>query len=145
MLKILPSPLRILFAAVLLNYLAQIPYNLHLYGVSLNPRGMLLLGATFLWFLVGMFLFVQRNPFGYWLTLSFVAVQVLFYFNNEIVLAFFGYGLPYHLTHIGDPVVWTTIMIGALNSIAAAYALFYLLKHRVELLSEMTKSALTRT
>lgn len=143
MFKHLPFPLRLLFAAVLLNYLAQIPYNLHLYGLNLNPRGVLLLGFTFVWFVTGFWLLLQRQAIGYWLTLGFVAVQVLFYFYNQIILMFYGYGLLYHLTHIGDPVVWVVQMIGNVNAVAAAYGLVYLVRNRSALIQDNQSESLT--
>ncbi len=65
MFKHLPFPLRLLFAAVAINYLAQIPYSLHLYGFNENPRGAVLLGFTRVWFHVAFGLLALRkvDPF----------------------------------------------------------------------------------
>ncbi len=133
-------PLYLLFFVVMLNYLSQIPYDLHLYGLNWNPRGVALLGATLAWFLVGFGLLVRRLPIGYWLTLAFVALQLLFYFNNEIVLAFYGYGMPYHVTTLKDPVIWAVEMAGILNFFAAIFFLFYLLRRRSSLLDNRLSS-----
>ncbi|MGB8645843.1 MAG: hypothetical protein WCF84_11445 [Anaerolineae bacterium] len=137
--RTLPTPhaLWVLFAAVIANYLAQIPYDLHLYGFSFNPRGVLLLGSTLVWFLVGFGLLVSRHALGYWLTLAFIAVQVVFYFNNEIILMFYGYGLLYHLTTFKDPIIWATEFIGDVNFVAAVYFLYYFLRYKSRLLAQM--------
>ena len=126
-------PLLYLFAVVMANYLVQIPYALHQYGPNINPRGVLLLGSTLAWFLIGFFLLLRGKPSGYWLTLAFVAVQFLFYFNNEIIRMLDGYGLIYHLTTFKDPVVWAVELIGQINFAAAAFYLYYLVRHRAAL------------
>jgi hypothetical protein len=98
--------LLVLVVVVLANYLAQIPYSLHLYGSSLSGRGALLLGATFTWFAASAALLLRGRAAGYWLLLSFLAVEFAFYFRNEVLLIPAGYGLPYHLTHTRDTLIW---------------------------------------
>jgi hypothetical protein len=117
----------VLIAVVLANYLAQIPYTLHLYGLTPDPRGVLLLGATLVWFAAGTVLLLRGWRVGYWLVLSFLAVDFAFYFRNEIMLIPAGYGLPYHLVHARDALLWVVFLIGDLNFVAAAYFLWYLL------------------
>jgi hypothetical protein len=128
-------PLIVLFLVVLANYLSQIPYNLHLYGLNVNPRGAGLLGLTLVWFLIGFWLLVWKKPIGYWLTMAFLAVQFLFYFNNEIVRMFDGYGLLYHLTDFHDPVIWPVFLMGDVNFFAAAFFLYYLARNKSAVLS----------
>ncbi len=130
----LPRALWVLFAAVMLNYLMQVPYDLHLYGLNVSLRGVLLLGATLVWFLGGFYLLIARPGIGYWVMLAFLAVQVVFYFNNEIILMFYGYGMLYHLVTFKDPVVWATELVGEINFIAAVYFLYYFLRYRSRLL-----------
>jgi hypothetical protein len=120
----------VLMAVVLANYLAQIPYTLHLYGLTPDPRGVLLLGATFAWFAAGTVLLLRGRRVGYWLVLSFLAAEFAFYFRNEIMLIPAGYGLPHHLAHARDALVWVVFLIGDLNFAAAAYFLWYLLVPR---------------
>jgi hypothetical protein len=129
-------PLLVLFLVVLANYLAQIPYSLHLYGLNENPRGVVLLGTTFVWFLAGFWLLMRGKASGYWLTLAFLAVQFLFYFDNQIILMFYGYGLIYHLTHFDDPVIWAVELVGDVNFVVAAFFLYYLARNRRALLDE---------
>ncbi len=127
-------PLLVLFLVVLANYASQIPYALHLYGLNVNPRGVVLLGLTFAWFLIAFWLLFQRTTIGYWLTLAFLAVQVLFYFENEIVRMFDGYGLVYHLTNFKDPVVWAVELMGNINFIVAAFFLYSFVRNSRALL-----------
>ncbi len=133
-------PLLVLFLVVLANYLSQIPYALHLYGLNVNPRGVVLLGLTFAWFLIGFWLLIWRMPIGYWLTLAFLGTQFLFYFENEIIRMFDGYGLIYHLTNFKDPVVWAVELIGNINFIVAAFFLYYLARNRRALLEGSSDS-----
>lgn len=130
----LPGPLWALVGIVLTNYLAQIPYSLHLYGTQLNWRGAGLLLLTLVWFVVGMWLLARRSHVGYWLTLAYLAVQVVFYFRNEVLLIPDGYGLPYHLLHARDALLWAVFLIGDVNFFAAAYFVGYMLVRRPTLL-----------
>lgn len=119
-----------LFIVVILNYLAQIPYDIHLYHGRFNPLGTALLVFTFVWFLIGFFLVKIKKSLGYWLLLSFLVVQVVFYFHNEIVLIFYGYGLYWHLFHVKDAILWFTFFVGDINFFAACYYSYYLIKNR---------------
>jgi hypothetical protein len=119
---------------VLLNYLAQIPYELHLYGTDVNVRGALLLGGSLAWFVLGMGLLLRGSPAGYWLLVSFLAVEFAFYFHNEVMLIPVGYGMAYGLTHARDGLLWTVFLIGDLNFLAAGYFLCYLVGRRFRLI-----------
>lgn len=121
------NQMRALIAIVLANYAAQIPYNLHLYGLTFNVRGVGLLAATLAWFLIGVWGLVRGSRVGYALLVSFLGAEFLFYFRNEILLISFGYGLPYHLTHGADPLLWVVFLIGDINFVAAGYFLWSLL------------------
>lgn len=125
---------RIYTVAVIANYAAQVPYALHLYGTAFSGGGALLLGATLLWFIVAQRLFLNGRRAGYWLLLAFSITQAVFYIDGEVVLALAGYGLPYHLSHTQDLIVWLTFLIGDLNFIAAVAMTVYLLTRRRELL-----------
>jgi hypothetical protein len=119
---------------VIANYAAQVPYTLHLYGTAFSHSGALLLGATLLWFIVALRLFLKGRRLGYWLLLAYAIIQALFYMDGELILAFAGYGLPYHLSHTGDLIVWLTFVVGDLNFIAAIAVVVYLLSRRDALL-----------
>jgi hypothetical protein len=118
--------LLVLVAVVLANYLAQIPYALDLYGSSWSGRGALLLGVSFVWFAAGVPLLLRGRAAGYWLLLSFVAVELAFYFHNEVLLIPVGYGLPYQLTHARDALLWVVFLIGDVNFVVAGYFLWFL-------------------
>jgi hypothetical protein len=126
----LDPPVLVLVGIVLTNYLAQVPYDLHLYGLRENARGALLLGATFVWFAAGAALLLRGRAAGYWLLISFLAVEFAFYFRNEILLIPEGYGLPYHLAHAPDTLLWVVFLIGDVNFVAAGCFIGYLLWRR---------------
>ena len=115
---------------VIANYIAQVPYTWHLYGSTFSRTGAVLLGATFAWFLIAFATFRAGRRAGYWLLLGYALVQMLFYLNSEVLLAFVGYGLPYHLSRTQDPIVWLTFLAGDLNFVAAVGAVVFLLRHR---------------
>ncbi|MDP9223559.1 MAG: hypothetical protein M3P18_06830 [Actinomycetota bacterium] len=127
--------------SVIANYVAQVPYTIHLYGTAFSRSGALLLGATLLWFIVALRLFLNRRRLGYWLLLAYAITQALFYVNGELVLAFAGYGLPYHLSHTADLIVWLAFVVGDLNFIAAIAVVVYLLRRRGALLRPETDAA----
>lgn len=128
-----PTPLLVYAAFILINYAAQVPYALDLYGLRINPVGTLLLGATFVWFIIGMTLLWQRRWPGYWILLAYVIAQILFYLRTDILGSFTGSGLPYQLFHARDAIVWLAFVAGDLNFLAALGALVYLLRRRREL------------
>ena len=119
-----------LFIIVILNYLAQIPYDIHLYHGHFSILGTILLFLTFVWFFIGYLLTKKRKKTSYWLLLSFLLVQVIFYFYNEIVLSFYGYGIMYHFFHSKDWILWSVFFIGDINFITACYYSYYLIKKK---------------
>jgi hypothetical protein len=124
------TPVSTYAAVVIANYLAQVVYALHLYGTTFSRSGVLLLGATLVWFLIALVLYRAGRRSGFWLLLTYAAVEFLFYFNAEIVGTLVGAGLPYQLGRTDDLVVWLTFLVGDLNFIAAAWVLIYLVRHR---------------
>ena len=116
---------------VALNYVAQVPYALHLYGTRVNPTGVVLLGITLAWFAVAWLAFRRRRPWGFWLLLGYALAQVLFYLNSEVVQSLRGFGLPYHLLRTADPIVWWTFLVGDLNFVAACAAVIVLVRSRL--------------
>jgi hypothetical protein len=108
-------------------------YALHLYGDGFSRSGAFLLGLTFLWFATALYLFRTRRRLGFWVLLAYATVQLLFYLDGEVILAFAGYGLPYHLARTQDAVVWLTLLVGDLNFVAAAGVVFWLVRGRKQL------------
>lgn len=119
-----------LFFIVACNYLAQIPYVIHQYHGHSNPYGALLLLATLVWFVLGCLLLQKRKKLGYILLLTFLLVQVIFYFYNEVILSFYGYGMFYHFTHSKDWILWMVFLIGDINFFGACFYGYYLIRRK---------------
>ena len=126
----LATPIRLYAIAVVANYLTQIPYAIHLYGTAFSRSGAILLGATLVWFVAAMVLFRRGRRDGFWLLLGYALVQVLFYFDTQIVVAIAGSGLFYHLGQTQDLILWLTFLVGDINFIAAVAVVIWLVRHR---------------
>ncbi|HEX8996465.1 MAG TPA: hypothetical protein VF812_10575 [Ktedonobacterales bacterium] len=114
------------------NYLAQIPYYLHLYyfphGALPNARGSLLLGLTLVWFLAGYSELARGRALGYWLLLTFLLTEVVFYAHGIYIRVTNGFpALEDMQTH--DLLLQIVFGIGYLNMVAGAFFLLYLLRH----------------
>jgi hypothetical protein len=120
----------ILFFLILANFLAQIPYFLHLYYNPHNPladvRGILLMLLVFGVFLLASILLFTRRATGYWLMLLFVAVDFLFYLWNTVGAVIHGYGLFFQLNN-ADLLLRVIFAIGYVNLFASGYFLGLLL------------------
>lgn len=124
----------ILFLLILANFIAQIPYFLHLYykpGMNLlaEARPSLIMGFVFAVFLVASILLFKRTIVGYWLMLIFLAVEFLFYLWNTIGEVVHGYGLFFHLNN-PDLLLRSVFAIGYINLFASGYFLGLLLLKR---------------
>jgi len=117
------------------NYLAQIPYYLYLYYLphrALPPLfGTSLLVATFIWFLAGWLLLARRGSLtGYWLLLTFLLTEFIFYFLNMVNQVAHGFAPFFHLQN-RDPLLFTVFAIGYLNMIGAfAFIIFLAVRYR---------------
>lgn len=122
-----------LLAVVLANYLAQIPYYLHLYYFPHRAApplgGSLLLLATLIWFLVGCIRLARGSRAGYWVLLSFLIVEVAFYVYNMLIQVTHGFAPFFHLQD-RDPLLFVVFAIGYLNLLAGLCFIAYLLWHR---------------
>jgi hypothetical protein len=116
-----------LLVIVLANYAAQVPYAVDLYGMRVNPSGVVLLLITLAWFVAGVALLGRGSRVGYWLLVSFLAVEFAFYFHGQILGMSHGFGLIYSIVHAHDMVVRIVFLIGDLNFVAAGYFLVHLL------------------
>jgi hypothetical protein len=125
--------LKVVLGIVLANYLAQIPYYLHLYyfpyGAPPRLSGTILLGLTLVWFLVGYVGLARGSRWGYWLLVAFLVTEVGFYASNMLVQVTHGYPPFLHLD-ISDPILFAVFGIGYLNLFAGAYFLYFLAQHR---------------
>ena len=119
--------LYVLFALTVLNYLAQIPYYIHFYGVyhaAPSPLGVALLAGTFALFLVGFSLTLRNSRGGWWLLLGFLALEFVFYLVHNLSGAFLQ-DLP-----LNDPLFLVVSLIGYLNTVAALIYLVVLIRGR---------------
>ncbi len=136
--------LRAVLIVVGANYLAQIPYYLHLYYF---PHGALpslatsaLLGLTLAWFLAGYVSLAQGNGKGYWLLLSFLATEVFFYAYNIVNQVRHGFPPFMHLQS-RDPILLVVFSIGYVNLLAGCYFLSYLARHHRDLRADYSRLA----
>jgi hypothetical protein len=121
---------RVLFVVILLNFIAQILYFVHLYlgrqSWLISLRSFLILGLVCAFFLVASSLLFKGRPLGYPLMLLFLSVEFLFYLSGSIGSAVRGNGLFFQLGN-PDPVLRIVFAISYLNLFASGYFLFLLL------------------
>jgi hypothetical protein len=110
-------PLAVLFWVVILDYLAQLPYYLVNYYLphQLAPTlsAVVLLGATLAWFLIGYVSMRRGRAFGFWVLLSFLVVEGLFYLHTLL----FGAAVL-QMTN-PNPVVRAVFVIGYVTGIVS--------------------------
>jgi hypothetical protein len=119
--------LYVLLGITVLNYLAQIPYYIHFYGVhhvAPTPFAVLFLLVTFALFLAGYFLLLQTKPAGGWLLLLFLLLEFGGYLLHNLSGAFLQ-DLP-----TNDLLFFTVSLIGYLNFAASFVALLVLAINR---------------
>ncbi len=124
-----------LFAILLANFVAQVPYFLHLYYTPQHPlpdlKSSLLMGSVFAAFLGSFTLLIAGRRTGYYLLMAYLAVEFSFYLWNIVGGALHGYGWFFHLAD-RDPVLWAVNAVGYLSFLAAGYFLFLLIDKRRE-------------
>src|SRR5215469_11116934 len=117
----------ILLGVTVLNYVAQIPYYIHFYGVhhvTPAPFAILFLLVTFAFFLAGYLLLLQAKPVGAWLLLVFLLLEFGGYLLHNLSGAFLQ-DLP-----IDDLLFLTVSLIGYLNFAVSFVFLLVLAKNR---------------
>lgn len=136
-----------MLAVVGQNYLAQIPYYLHVYyfprGAAPAWGGSLLLGATLVWFLTGYILLTRGSRVGYWLVFSYLLVVVIFYLRNMITQVTHGFAPFFHL-QTRDPILFVVFGIGYLNLICGICFLVYLALRYRSLIADQSNPASPR-
>ena len=124
---------RVLAAIILLNFVAQIPYYLHLYYFRHhqppNIVGSLLLGAVFALFVAGYALLSMHKRLGYVLLQTFLAMEFLFYFLSAVHSMMNGFE-PFHQVENHDLLLRIVYGIGYLNLFASGYLLVLLFFNR---------------
>ncbi len=125
----------LLFAVLLANFAAQVPYFLHLYYSPQHPlpdlRSSLTLGSVFALFIASFALLMARQRAGYYLVLFYLALEFFFYLWNIVGGVVHGYGLFFHLAD-RDPILWAVNAVGYLSFLAAGYFLVLMLAKRQE-------------
>lgn len=120
----------ILFLLILANFIAQIPYYLHLYynpnDLLAQAKGVLIMSFVFAVFLLASLFLFKRKVLGYWLMVMFLAVEFLFYLWNTLGEVVHGYGLFYHFNN-PDLLLRAVFAIGYINLFASGYFLCLLL------------------
>ncbi len=124
---------RVLFALILLNFVAQIPYYLHLYAgrqaVSVTARSSLIMGAVFAFFLLASWLLFKGQRRGYPLMLAFLSAEFLFYLFGLISSTLHGF-TPFFQVRNPDVVLRVIYSIGYINLFASGYFLWLLIRYR---------------
>ena len=123
-----------LLAAVVLNYLAQVPYYIHQYyvGRHIAPSwpGTALLLLTLLWFLAGYIMYVANKKHGKGILLSFLAAQVLFY-GHAITFGLINGGGAVAQLKTHSQFLFVIFLIGYINfGVAACYTVWLLQKQK---------------
>jgi hypothetical protein len=130
---------RVMFALILLNFAAQVPYFVHLYlgrqALAVTLRSFLIMGAVFAWFLAGAILLARCRHSGYGLMVAFLAVEFLFYLLGSVNSTLRGFG-PFFQVRNPDVVLRVIYSIGYVNLFAAGYFLSLLLRWRSAFLPE---------
>lgn len=120
--------LRALFAIVIANYIAQIPYNFHIYHtLSRSSRGSLLLIGSFLLFIIPYALIIRKKKGGYAGMLAFLSIEFLFYLLNFVGGIAMGYGWFFQLAN-PDPLLFAVFFVGYANFLAAGYFIYYFIR-----------------
>ena len=131
------ASLYVLFAITSLNYIAQIPYYIHFYGVhhvAPSPLGVTLLVCTFALFLAGFLLTLRDRRTGWWLLMGFLALEFVFYVVHNLSGAFLK-DLPVH-----DPLFLVVSLIGYLNTVVALVYLVVLIRGRHHVFAPVLKA-----
>jgi cation transport ATPase len=120
--------LRFLFIITIVNYLAQIPYYLHNYyfphHLSPTDSSIILLGITLIWFLLGYIGLQAHKVIGYWILLSFLAIEAVFYLHTLL------YGAVFAQLRNQSPLIKTVFIVGYLSGIVSAYYVTALLRFK---------------
>lgn len=135
----------LMLAVVGANYLAQIPYYLHLYyfphGALPSARGVALLGFTLIWFVAGVVGLALRRAAGYWLLGAYFVTVVIFYLHGLINQVTHGYP-PTLFLHLNDPILTVVFAIGDLNLLLCAVFVVILARYRRDLIAPVPAAPL---
>ncbi len=123
----------VLFLLILANFIAQVPYYLHLYynpnNLLAQAKGLSIMLFVFVVFLLAAIFFFRHTVAGYWSMVLFLTVEFLFYLWNTIGEVVHGYGLFFHLAD-PDMLLKIVFAVGYVNLFAFGYFLALLLWKR---------------
>jgi hypothetical protein len=135
---------RLLLLVVTTNYVVQIPYYIHQYyvpyGLLPSLYGTALLSVTLFWFLSAYKLLTKRSIYGYYLMLSFLGVEFLFYLQTQISQLLISHQILLHVYRPDGVLLFMVFGIGYINFVAAAYFIGYLLRNRSEFVGSTRKT-----
>jgi hypothetical protein len=127
----------ILLTITIVNYLALIPYYLYNYyfpyHVLPSLRACILVGLTLVWFLGGYLGFRNKSRLGYFLLLTFLIIEALFYLMTILSGAV--------ISQLRNPslLMRAIFFIGYLSGLVAAYYVCVLVRFRAHYLKEASK------
>ena len=120
--------LRFLLWVTILNYCAQVPYyfdNYYIpYHVLPSLRGLVLLGLTLVWFSIGYVGVLKNHRYGYYVLLSFLIVEALFYIFS-LISGTFLFQMQNH-----SLLIKIIFSIGYISGITSAYYAYSLIRYR---------------
>lgn len=126
--------MKLLLVVVLVSYAAQVPYYVHQYYAPHrflpSLYGSVLLGLTLIWFLMAYRKLLNGSKLGYFLMLSFLTVEFLFYLQTQISQLLISHRLFLHVYKPDGVLLFIVFGIGYINFFAAAYFVVYLLANR---------------
>lgn len=121
---------RIMLLIVLVNYVAQVPYYFHQYyvphGFLPSLYGSVLLGISLIYFVVVYQKLIRGFKAGYYMMLTFLAVEFLFYLQTQVSQLFISHQLFLHVYHPDGLLLFLVFGIGYINFIGAIYFIVYL-------------------
>ncbi len=124
----------VLFFTVISNFIAQIPYYFHQYYQThhLAPSlvGLSLMSLVLVWFISAYLLLRKQKKSGYYLMLTFLAIEFLFYLQTQISQLLISHRILLRVYRPDSLLLFIVFAIGYANFIAAAYFIGYLLRNR---------------
>jgi hypothetical protein len=89
-------------------------------------RAVALLGATLLWFVVGLTAFMKERAWGFPVLLAYLTVEALFY--GQTLLS----GTSIFQVENHSDLIKAVFVIGYLSGVVAAYYVYRLIRHRLQ-------------
>ncbi len=130
----------LLFISILLNFIAQAFYFYHLYyngfkSLETHLPQIIIIVVTLAFFLVPSLLLYMKKKVGYYLLLSFLIVEFLFYLMNFIE-AFIHYANPFFQLNNPDMFLRVIFVIGYMNLFSSGYLLLLIIRNKKEILTK---------